>query len=308
MSSPNVHLPLVINWHLTEACNFHCRYCYAKWDRAGSPRDLVRSGPRRGKLLKAIHDYFRPDNPGNPLHGQLAWDSLRLNLAGGEPLLYQRELPDLLDQALQVGFETSIITNGHLLSEESIARIAPMLSWLGLSVDSHNEDTNRLIGRADARGRVIASPDLIRIAKAARRANPNLRIKLNTVVNSLNYRESLAPLLDSIAPDKWKVLRVLPVVTDDLSISHTQFESFVANHCAYRSIMTVEDNSAMTESYIMLDPFGRFFQNRPEPTRGYRYSAPALEAGVEQAFHQIHFNASRFQSRYVQANPARGMP
>ncbi|MDO8268661.1 MAG: viperin family antiviral radical SAM protein [Moraxellaceae bacterium] len=306
MSSTNVHLPLVINWHLTEACNFHCRYCYAKWDRSGSPRDLVRSGPKRGALLKAIHDYFRPDNPCNPLHDQLTWDGLRLNLAGGEPLLYQQELPELLAQALQVGFDTSIITNGHVLSETSIARIAPLLSWLGLSVDSHNEDTNRIIGRADARGRVITSPNLIRIAKAARNANPNLRIKLNTVVNRLNYRESLAPLLDSIAPDKWKVLRVLPVVTDDLSISHSQFESFVASHYAYRTIMTVEDNSAMTESYIMLDPFGRFFQNSVAPKQGYQYSDPILDAGIDQAFDQIKFNAIRFQSRYGSQAPTGG--
>lgn len=22
---------LVINWHITEACNYRCRYCYAHW-------------------------------------------------------------------------------------------------------------------------------------------------------------------------------------------------------------------------------------------------------------------------------------
>lgn len=25
--------PVVINWHVTEACNYHCGYCYAKWQR-----------------------------------------------------------------------------------------------------------------------------------------------------------------------------------------------------------------------------------------------------------------------------------
>ena len=25
--------PAVINWHVTEACNYRCGYCYAHWDR-----------------------------------------------------------------------------------------------------------------------------------------------------------------------------------------------------------------------------------------------------------------------------------
>ena len=23
---------LVINWHITEACNYHCKFCFAKWN------------------------------------------------------------------------------------------------------------------------------------------------------------------------------------------------------------------------------------------------------------------------------------
>ena len=23
---------LVVNWHITEACNYKCDYCFAKWD------------------------------------------------------------------------------------------------------------------------------------------------------------------------------------------------------------------------------------------------------------------------------------
>lgn len=304
MSTSHSPRPLVINWHLTEACNFHCQYCYAKWDRPGSPRDLVRSPSRRQALLEALYGYFRPDNLANLLQGQMQWDSLRLNLAGGEPLLYQRQLTDLLSQARRLGFDTSIITNGSLLSEEVISRLAPLISWLGLSVDSCYGQTNRLIGRADARGRVLPMSDLARLVAVARQANPHLRIKLNTVVNRHNQGESLAPLLESLSPDKWKVLRVLPVVTDGLAVSQAQFEAFVARHHQYRPIMTVEDNPAMTESYLMLDPLGRFFQNRPFPEQNYRYSAPVLEAGVARAFQQVHFDVARFQSRYAAQIPA----
>ncbi len=41
MTQPNespcrdVRNPIVINWHVTEACNYHCGYCYAKCVGAG---------------------------------------------------------------------------------------------------------------------------------------------------------------------------------------------------------------------------------------------------------------------------------
>jgi len=64
-----------------------------------------------------------------------------------------------------------------------------------------------------------------------------------------------------IRPERWKVLRVLPIVTDDLAVTDTQFSHFIEVHRALRSIMCPEDNSDMFESYLMIDPRGRFFQN-----------------------------------------------
>ena len=76
-----------------------------------------------------------------------------------------------------------------------------------------------------------------------------------------------------------------------------QFQAFVARHAAYRSIAVVEDNQDMQESYIMVDPQGRFFQNSPV-FAGYQYSQPILEVGAEKAFEQVNFNPERFLSRY----------
>jgi radical S-adenosyl methionine domain-containing protein 2 len=53
----------------------------------------------------------------------------------------------------------------------------------------------------------------------------------------------------------------------------------------------------MIESYIMIDPHGRFFQNSLNGS-GYRYSEEILAVGAEAAFRQISWQADRFQSRY----------
>ena len=71
----------------------------------------------------------------------------------------------------------------------------------------------------------------------------------------------------------------------------------------YKSLnecMSVEDNSEMEKSYIMIDPHGRFFQNALSVfgENDYRYSDRILNVGVEKAFSQVEFSVARFASRY----------
>ena len=130
---------------------------------------------------------------------------------------------------------------------------------------------------------------------------PGLRIKLNTVVNQLNHDEDLSVLIQCMAPDKWKVLRMLPVVNHHLAVSDEQFAAFVARHRAFEQILCAEDNQDMHESYLMIDPHGRFFQNSPLIAgQGYVYSQPILEVGAATAFSQMSFDSDRFSARYAQ--------
>lgn len=89
---------LVINWHVTEACNYSCQYCYAKWDapQRQRQRDLIHNPVHTRELLVRIYEFFHPDNDANPLRRHMDWGSVRLNLAGGEPSLYARRLLEML--------------------------------------------------------------------------------------------------------------------------------------------------------------------------------------------------------------------
>jgi radical S-adenosyl methionine domain-containing protein 2 len=133
--------------------------------------------------------------------------------------------------------------------------------------------------------------------EAIRERNPGIKIKLNTVVNRINWNDEFSALISLLQPDKWKILRALPVTDQSLVITQEQFEVFVARHERYKGIAVIEDNEDMVESYIMVDPQGRFFQNSP-CSAGYEYSQPILEVGAERAFSQVVFNSSRFLSRY----------
>ena len=189
---------LVINWHITEACNYRCRYCYAHWE--GRDREVVHDIPATARMLENLWQYFHPQNLANPLRREMDWQGVRLNLAGGEPLLYPERVHQILSDAREIGFTTSLITNGSLLSPELIQQLAPNLSMLGVSLDSGISSTNRQIGRQSRHGQLLTIELIEEAINAARCRNPELQTKLNTVVNVLNCHEDLNALIRRLAP------------------------------------------------------------------------------------------------------------
>lgn len=278
--------PVVINWHVTEACNFHCGYCYAKWQRGPQQTDLIRDPAATRALLESLHARF-----------QSRFAPPRLNFAGGEPLLHPERLLTAVRLARAIGFDVSLISNGSRLTARLMAELAPELSLLGLSIDAIRPEVLAAIGRQDRAGRRVDLRMLARLVAQARRANPSLDLKINTVVCAPNWQEDLEPLVRELSPRRWKVLRMLPVVSDDLAVTDAQFRAFVNRHRSVSDLMSVEDADEMTGSYIMVDPSGRFFQNR-EGASGYDYSPPILEVGAREAFAQIGWSPVKFQTRY----------
>lgn len=297
--------PLVINWHLTEACNYRCRYCYAAWNESANSRELIHCQERTAALLGELYRFFQPSNRANPLASRMNWNAVRLNLAGGEPLLHAGKLPAMVSHARALGFEVSLISNGSHLDHEQLRRLAPQLTWLGISIDSAISATNRAIGRVDRRDRLLDLHTLESSLASARQSNPGLRLKLNTVVNRLNHSEDLSELLRCFAPEKWKVLRMLPVVNQELVVSDQEFIAFITRHQAFSRILCAEDNQDMRESYLMVDPHGRFFQNSLLIAgQGYRYSRPILEVGAAAAYSDVAFDSARFTARYALSDVA----
>lgn len=290
---------LVVNWHMTEVCNFSCQYCYAKWGTVQPKEEISRSYKKTYQLLKEINEYFNSSVESIRLRNQMNWNNIRLNLAGGEPLLFERQFNDALDQASELGMTTSIITNGSTLTKEKVKTLSPKLSWLGISIDSINQRTNAIIGRQSKKGEQIDLEALTEIIEEARLRNPLIQIKINTVVNDANHLEDFSDFISTIRPEKWKVLKMLPVITSDLSVSEHQYKAFLLRHKDIGAILRKENNNDMSDSYIMIDPLGRLYQNGGQSNKGdYIYSAPITDVGAERAFAMINFDAKKFAHRY----------
>lgn len=191
---------LVINWHFTEACNYSCRYCYAKWD--GNEKELHHDWERSRMMLDELATFFRPDNTANPLSKLLTWSGIRLNLAGGEPLLYPKAALRVLGYARSIGMNMSIITNGSRFTSEFVSQLAPLVSMIGVSIDSVNAVVNTAIGRVDGRGVLLDRRELVASLAVARLTHPQVQIKINTVVNALNVREDLRDTIAALSPDR----------------------------------------------------------------------------------------------------------
>ena len=231
----------------------------------------------------------------------MRWPSVRLNIVGGEPLLYHKKVLAVVTLAREMGMDVSLITNGSELSVPLMRNIAPHLTILGLSLDSADIATNRRIGRFDSKGVILAAVDTCAILNEGRLTNPMMQVKINTVVNSMNCDEDMTSLIQMTKPDRWKVFRMLPVLNNTLAVSQSDFDGFVNRHRLLDTVMCVEDHADMTESYIMIDPSGRFFQNATTPRQlGYCYSSSILSVGAEEAFTSLNFYPDKFLARYDQ--------
>lgn len=260
------------NFHLVKPCNMRCTFCYATFEDAHVARMLTLA------QVRTVID-------------RLAEGGVqKVNFAGGEPLLF-KGLRVAIAHAKRLGMATSIITNGSLLTPAWMASVQGSLDWIGLSVDSLDAETNRRIGRVSR-----LQPHYDTLVKAIR--GMGFRLKVNTVVNLYNQDESLQDFIDEAQPKRWKIFEALRVEGQNdaqyeaIRPTPEGFAGFVARH--RHPAMVVEDNHAMTGSYLMVDPLGRLFDN----TKGHHtYSRSLLDHPLGDCLEDVTVYRDRFLAR-----------
>lgn len=281
---------LVVNWHITEACNYECYYCFAKW---GKQKKEILNNDKL--IMKMLDEIAILPSILNKLY-LTRFDKIRLNLVGGEVFLNNSKVTKIIHYAKQRKFSLSAITNGSRLNEELIKLIADNFDSIGFSVDSLNEQTNIEVGRIE-KNKSMNIDKVLDDISSIRDLSSSIDIKINTVVSSLNKSENLSSFIDRVKPNKWKVFKVLPVKTSQYNVSESDFLKFLDRHKDFAHIISSEDNDEMTDSYLMIDPVGRFFQNSSFGEE-YNYSRPIVEIGIDEALKEIEFNAQKFHKRY----------
>ena len=267
--------PPAINFHVYEKCDSKCTFCFATFAdvrRRASLEESIR-------LLEVLREA----------------GARKINFAGGEPTLHPH-IGRLLEAARALGFVTSIVTNGWKLGK-LLDRHPGVLDWVGLSCDSADEATQLALGRG--RGNHVART----VALADRCHAEGIRLKLNTVVTSLTWGHDMRALVRRIRPERWKIFQVLRVEgqndgrVEPLLIEPWQFRAFVERHAELSAegiTLVPEDNEAMTDSYAMIDPTGRFFGDTDGKDRRSR---PILEVGVAAALRDVGFRPEKMKAR-----------
>lgn len=283
-------MKIVINWHITEACNYECFYCFAKWHKKNQ-RELLHS---KEKVRQLMHEISLLPAILNVKNGT-AFTGIRLNLVGGETFLYKQQVLNIIQEARKNGFELSAITNGSSLDQDLITVIATQFSTIGFSIDSLSDKSNLEIGRS-FKNTPIKKYEILKYINEIRSISPNIDIKINSVINQINKDEDLTDFIKEVSPSKWKVFKMLPVLTNQHMIDDYEFYNFLKKHNELQHIISSENNDEMTHSYLMIDPIGRFFQNS-STSCGYEYSSEIVTIGISNALEEIVFNVNKFLKR-----------
>lgn len=263
-----------VNFHLWKPCNYKCKFCFATFEDV--PGRLTAAAAGHVVDLVAPH-------------------CDKITFVGGEPTLCPF-LGELVERAHGDGLTTCIVSNGERLRPIILERAAS-LDWVGLSVDTADEAISAQLGRGSG-AHVARSIELAQLAR-----QHGVRLKLNTVVTTLNQHEDLSALVRTMRPDRWKVFQVLPVAgqndgtVEPLLIDADQFRAYIDRHAhlvAEGLGPIAEDNADMTGSYVMIDPMGRFFDN---VDGRLVYSPAILDVGIEAAFARVRWERDRLVAR-----------
>ena len=275
------------NFHLWEPCNMRCEFCFATFQDVKREMELP-----KGHL---------PETECTLIVDQLAKAGFeKINFAGGEPTLC-RWLPNLIIRAKNHEMVTSIVTNGSRITDQWLNNLNGSLDWIALSIDTLNPKKLKHLGRVIRGNTPISQDEYLRIISDIQLHG--IRLKINTVVTSATWQDDLTSFIRLAKPERWKLLQVLPIKGQndahiaDFKISTEQFEAYVQRNCTVENdgiSVVPENNELMTESYVMIDPAGRFFDNAQG---AYTYSLPILEVGVEEALKEVLIDPERFLRR-----------
>ncbi len=153
----------VVVWNVTRRCNLKCVHCYSSSQNIQYSDEL---STEEGKKLIADLASF-----GSPV----------MLFSGGEPLA-RKDLPELVQFAVDKGMRAVISTNGTLITKEKAAIFSRIgLSYVGVSLDGMKETHDSFRG---VKGAFDASMNGIRICQDA-----GIKVGVRFTISRRNFLE-----------------------------------------------------------------------------------------------------------------------
>lgn len=172
-----------LNLQITSNCDMNCKFC----------SDLFKYQNERevSEILEVIDKI-----PAGVID--------KISITGGEPLLYS-DLFTLVKELKMRGYQVSLSTNGNLLKTNR--DILNYVDEVTLPCDSGMSEKLEEMGRDKLQ--LLKTINNISLIKDV---NPNVRIKISTVLNKKNIDEveNLAMIMGMLYLDEWEVHQFLP--------------------------------------------------------------------------------------------------
>lgn len=240
LSKKTFPLSTTFNFHFIDYCNFKCKHCFVK--KCNEELSF--------ENIKIIIDKISKWSKANNKH-------TRINLAGGEPLL-SKNLQKIIDYIYSKQLKVSIITNGYYLTEEFIKANKNKLSMIGLSIDSFDENINKMIGRCNGTN-TLSFEQFKKLCETIK--ENKIKLKINCCISALNIKEAIGVKIKKLLPDRVKFLRVmtnhLDILTSNIvKISDDQWLRFRQKNKNIAKETVFEDNPYMMNNYLIIDSKG----------------------------------------------------
>lgn len=194
-------------WNITAKCNMGCKYC---------------------------HRFLNLDNLSKEENFQILQNIIDAGIknvtwTGGEALLIPY-LPELLKTAHEAGIKNKMITNGILLTDETLEKISPYMDLITFSLDSTDAQINEKLGRgADHFVRIADRIDAVQ-------KYSHIKIKINSVLTKINKEDlyKLGEYMKSKGLDSWRIFKFLPI----RELSLTNREMFDISQEEYDEVLS----------------------------------------------------------------------
>lgn len=187
------HYPLrVLFWEATLRCNAYCAFCGSRCGDVPCTEEL--SQQEICQVLKQIAD-------------RLDASQIMLNVTGGEPLL-RKDLTEIMQYAVSLGYHWGLVTNGMLLDAACIAGLQKAgLKTISVSIDGLHDTHDSLRGVQGGLAAVIRNLHLIAEAGFLE------AVMITTVVSQRNIGEleQIKKLLKTLPVDVWRICPVDPI-------------------------------------------------------------------------------------------------
>lgn len=184
----NIHELKSLGIEITNRCNLHCQHCYMSSIGPQGEDDIS---------TKEWKDFF--DQVKNDFGTKVS-----IQLTGGEPLV-REGIFEILEYLNNLGFKTTLATNGLLINEDNIKLLKKYLVAMSVSLDGFGENHNKL------RNSLVYQKTLENIKLAVKSNFNSLVIKTTVFKDNLNELNEFYRFISDLGIKKWHLFAMEPI-------------------------------------------------------------------------------------------------